>query len=113
MKKFKNDKKLALFVRYLYEKDYYIEGFSHQSLFLKNLKQLKSRTGAHAFVYHVKKKGNKNFPNIAGHIFIKTDMKKETNFLCPTGAIVNHNKQNIFYDMLEEVKFLDNIQYWG
>lgn len=115
MKKFKNDKMLALFVRYLYEKDYYIEDYSHQSLFLKSIKQINSRTDAHSFVFMVNKRYNKiQIPNPIGNIFIKTDMKQETNFLCTNaGAILNDYRENIFYEMLGEVKFLDNIQYWG
>lgn len=111
MKKFKNDKKLSLFIRFIYEKDYYISGYNHQSIFLKNIKKVKGRTDCHSFVFHVFKKNEIGIP--VGSIYIKTDMKKEINYLCNHGIILDCKNKNIFHDILEEVEFLDNIQYWG
>lgn len=112
MKKFKNDKKLALFVRYLYENNYYIEGFHHQSLFLKSIKKLKTRSHAYSCVFYIKKKYN-GVSKSVGTIFVKSDIKNETNFLCNYGTILDQNDENIFDYIIEEVKFLDNIHYWG
>lgn len=112
MKEFKNDKMLSLFIIFLYKKGYYIEGYNHESLFLKNIKKIKNRTDIHSYVFRVFEKNSKRKASI-GNIFIKINMKKETNFLCQHGAILDNNNKNVFNKFLEEVEFLDNIQHWG